>query len=101
MCEKQFSRSEVEAAPRFLHLRSNSSVTDDFQYCCIKLYLLEKRLWNTLRHLMVKKYFTGLNNSGDLSSFSKISSKVCNFEQPALLLPNKAQQFSKWKFKTI
>lgn len=61
MCEKQFSRPEVEAVPRFLHLRNNSFVTDDFQYYCIKLYLLEIRLWNTLRHLMAKKYFKGLN----------------------------------------
>lgn len=65
MYEKQFSGSEMEAVPRFLHLRNKSFVTDDFQNNCIKLYLLEIRLWNTLRHLMAKKYFKGLNNSGD------------------------------------
>lgn len=65
MSEEQFLRSEVEAVPSLLHQTNNSSVTDDFQYYCIKLYLLEIRLWNTLRHLMVKKYFKGLNNSED------------------------------------
>lgn len=71
MCEKQFLRPEVEAVPRFLHQSNNSSVTDDFPYYCIKLYLLEIRLWNTLRHLMVKKYFEGLNNSGDRVLFPR------------------------------
>lgn len=65
MHEKQFSRSEVEVVPKFLLLRNNSLVTDDFQNYCIKLCFLEIRLRNTLRHLMAKKYFKGLNNSGD------------------------------------
>lgn len=79
-------RSEVEAVPSLLH-QTNSSVTDDFQYCCIKLYFLEIQLWNTLRHLMVKKYFEGLNNSEDRVLFPRTpernvaySNQLCYFQ---------------------
>lgn len=48
-------------------------VTDDFQYYCIKLYVLEIRLQNTLRHLL--KYFKDLNNSEDWVLFPRSSGR--------------------------
>lgn len=77
---------------------NNSPTIVAVQYFCTELSI---RLWNTLRHLMVKKYFKGFNNVEDWVLFPRSPWRNVAWNKQLYYSPNKARTFSKWKFRTI